>query len=73
MNLDFKKLGLEDRRKALLNLLSENNGNYDDNITFLAYLLGKSDFDVYGWFNVAKSNEGIEYWVNLKNEQLKSK
>ena len=73
MNLDFRKLGLEDRRKALLNLLSENNGNFDDNVTFLAYLLGKSDFDVWGWFNIAKSNEGAEYWVNLKNEQLKSK
>ena len=73
MNLDFRKLGLEDRRKALLNLLSENNGDYDDNVTFLAYLLGKSDFDVYGWFKIYKSNEGAEYWVNLKNEQLKSK
>ena len=73
MDLDFRKLSIEDRCKALLNVLNNDISDKKGNLTFLAHLLGDEYFDIWGWFDIARSNEGIEYWIKLKDEQLKSK
>lgn len=61
MNLDFRKLTLTEATQAINNVLTQ-----DKDSSFLAYLLLNQDFDVYGWFDIAKSSEGIAYWVAIK-------
>lgn len=60
MNLDFRKLTLTEAAQAINNTLKQ------DDATFLAYLIQQQDFDVWGWFNIDKSSEGLEYWVAIK-------
>lgn len=60
MNLDFRKLTLTEAAQAINNTLKQ------DDATFLAYLIQRRDFDVWGWFNIDKSSEGLEYWVAIK-------
>lgn len=67
MNVDFKKLNLDDRAKAIKNVLKLNGSIY------LGHLIANDMMDVYGWFQIDQSNEGSEYWVNIKVEQQKSK
>lgn len=61
MNLDFRKLTLTEATQAINNML-----NQDKDLTFLAYVMQNQSFDVWGWFDIASSNEGSEYWVDLK-------
>ena len=69
MNIDFKKLDYRDRVKAVENLLKERD------LDFLSYIIanGPDSHDIYGWFQIDQSNEGNDYWLNIKNEQQKSK
>lgn len=60
MNLDFRKLTLDEATQAINNTLKQ------DDAMFLAYVIQKQDFDVWGWFNIARSSEGSEYWVAIK-------
>lgn len=60
MNLDFRKLTLTEAAQAINNTLNQGDA------TFLAYLIQRRDFDVWGWFKLDKSSEGLEYWVNIK-------
>lgn len=71
MNVDFKKLNFDDRVKAIKNLLKFTNND----LNFLSYVIanGAESHDVYGWFQIDQSNEGSEYWYNIKVEQQKSK
>jgi hypothetical protein len=64
MNLDFRKLSREDQIKALDNLYSEENGCND----YLAHLITKERYDVYSWFSLSRSKEGLEYWIKLANK-----
>lgn len=60
MNLDFNFLTFDEREKALNNTIMENG------IVHLTYVLGGGDYDIYGWFNFAKSLEGMDYWYGIK-------
>ena len=64
MNLDFRKLSREGQIKALDNLYSAENGCSD----YLAHLITNGKYDVYGWFSLSQSKEGIEYWIDLANK-----
>lgn len=67
MNIDFKKLDFIDRAKAIENVLKL------DGLMYLGYLIANDKIDVYGWFKIDQSNEGSEYWVNIRNKQEKNK
>lgn len=64
MNLDFRKLDYNDQVKALDNLYRLENGHN----SYLAHLLAKEQYDVYTWFALTKSTEGLDYWINLKEK-----
>ena len=64
MNLDFRKLGYSDQKKALDNLYRVENGDSD----YLVYLLTNEKYDVYSWFSFSRSIEGDDYWFNLKEK-----
>jgi hypothetical protein len=68
MNLDFRKLSQEDKAKAIQNILD----NDSDAINYLAHIISNSQFDVYSWFLFDKSNEGADYWYELR-ETIKNK
>jgi hypothetical protein len=63
MNLDFRKLKLTDRVKAIDNTIKLHDKE------FLAYVIAEEQFDVYGWFALTDSKEGFDYWYKIKNEQ----
>jgi hypothetical protein len=65
MNLDFRKLEWVDQIKALDNLYRLENGHN----SYLAHLIAKEQYDVFTWFGFSQSNEGTDYWLNLKEEQ----
>ena len=62
MSLDFRKLGHYDQQKAVANLIRLENGSPN----FLAYLMANEDYDLYSWYNLAKTEEGWDYWYNVK-------
>jgi hypothetical protein len=64
MNLDFRKLSRADQIKALDNLYREENGCND----YLAHLIAQEQYDVYTWFGFSQSNEGTDYWLDLKEK-----
>jgi hypothetical protein len=63
MNLDFRKLKLTDRVKAIDNIIKLHDKE------FLAYVIANEQFDVYSWFALNDSKEGFDYWYKIKNEQ----
>lgn len=60
MNLDFRKLTSTEAAQAINNTLKQGDAK------FLAYLIQQRDFDIWGWFDIAKSSEGIAFWINIK-------
>jgi hypothetical protein len=64
MDLDFRKLGHFDQQKAVANLIRLE----DSRPNYIAYLLANEQYDLYSWFELAKTTEGWEYWYNLKNK-----
>jgi hypothetical protein len=62
MNLDFRKLSEDDQTKVIVNVIKQSG------IELLEELLSfkEEGFDVYCWFNLKESNEGPEYWINIK-------
>lgn len=63
MNLDFRKLSFDDQRKAVANLIKLE-GQHPN---YIAYLLSEQIYDLYSWYSLADTNEGWDYWNNLKN------
>jgi hypothetical protein len=63
MKLDFRKLSRVDQIKAINNVIER------DSVDWLASLISRSTYDVYSWFIFGNSNEGEDYWLNLKKEQ----
>jgi hypothetical protein len=66
MNIDFRKLSRIDQVKAINNTLKV----YD--VEYLAYLISSEKFDIYSWCPLDETNEGFEYWYNIKKEQHES-
>jgi hypothetical protein len=66
INIDFRKLSRIDQVKALDNVLKVHNVDY------LAYLISNEKFDIYSWCPLDETNEGFEYWYNIKKEQHES-
>jgi hypothetical protein len=66
MNIDFRKLSRIDQVKAINNTLKV----YD--VNHLAYLISNENFDIYAWCPLGESNEGFEYWYNVKIKQHES-
>jgi len=66
MNIDFRKLSRIDQVKAIINTLEV----YD--VDFLAYLISNERFDIYSWCPLDETNEGFDYWYNVKNKQHES-
>ncbi len=64
MNLDFKKLSVNDQVKAVENVIRL------DSVGYLCYLIGNGEksHDVYGWFVLGDSLEGDQYWYDVANE-----
>jgi hypothetical protein len=62
MNLDFRKLGLFDQKKAIENLVRIEDGSPN----YIAYLFANEVYDLYSWYNLASTTEGYQYWYNLK-------
>ena len=62
INFDFRDLSKSDQVKAIQNTIKRHD------MEFLAYLIANGEYDICGWFNFDKSNEGAEYWFNLKKE-----
>ena len=62
MNLDFRKLGLLDQKKAVENLVRIENGSPN----YISYLFANEVYDLYSWYNLASTTEGYQYWYNLK-------
>lgn len=67
MNLDFRKLSRIDQEKAVQNIIKTDH----DAVSYLAYIINNSQFNVGGWFAINKSNEGSEYWMELADKQRK--
>lgn len=67
MNLDFRKLEQGDKAKAIQNIID----NDPDAINYLAYIISSSKFDVFSWFVLSGSNEGVDYWYDLQEKQAK--
>jgi len=67
MNLDFKKLSVNDQVKAVENVIRL------DSVGYLCYLIGNGEksHDVYGWFSLKDSLEGSDYWYDVANEIIK--
>jgi hypothetical protein len=63
MILDFRKLSRMDQFNAINNVIER------DSVSWLAYLISSSTYDVCSWFPFDNSNEGEDYWINLKKEQ----
>jgi hypothetical protein len=66
MNIDFGKLSRIDQVKAINNVLKV----YD--VDYLAYLISNEKFDIYSWCPLDETNEGFEYWYNVKIKQRES-
>lgn len=65
INFDFRDLSRSDQVKAIQNVIDK------EGVGFLAFLIAVGEYDIYGWFNLDKSNEGVKYWGNLKKEIYK--
>jgi hypothetical protein len=65
MNLDFRKLSRIDQEKAVQNIIKTD----PDAVSYLAFIINNSKFDVYGWFSLIESNEGSKYWMELVDKQ----
>jgi len=65
MNLDFRKLTLENQAKAIQNILDKD----PEPAAHLAYIFKNNKFDIYSWFAFYESNEGDDYWYDLHEEQ----
>ena len=64
MYLDFRKLGHFDQQKAVANLIRLEK----DSTVYIAYLMANENYDLYSWYNLDNTEEGWEYWYNLKNK-----
>lgn len=62
ISFDFRDLSRDDQAKVIQNTIDRHGMEY------LAYLIVAGDYDIFGWFNLDKSNEGADYWFNLKKE-----
>lgn len=62
MNLDFRKLDRTNQIKAIEEVLRQ------DSIDYLAFQINRDSMDVYGWFDFSKSKDGIDYWIDLRDE-----
>ena len=62
MNLDFRKLSRTDQIKAINNVIER------DSVSWLAFLIKDQCYEVFSWFPLDNTNEGAEYWINLKNK-----
>lgn len=65
ISFDFRDLSRSDQAKAIQNTINRHDMEY------LAYLIAEGEYDIYGWFNLEKSNEGADYWFNLRKEIYK--
>jgi hypothetical protein len=63
MNLDFRKLSRADQIKAINNVIER------DSVSWLAFLIKDQCYEVFSWFPLNNTNEGEDYWINLKKEQ----
>jgi hypothetical protein len=66
MNLDFRKLSKAQQVEAINEVLTHPNYGPE----FLAYLIAKGSYDVYGWFPFDATEKGSDYWINLRYELL---
>lgn len=62
MNLDFRKLDRTNQIKAINEVFNQ------DSLDYLAHLITNEQMDVYSWFDFSRSKDGINYWVNLRDE-----
>jgi hypothetical protein len=62
MNLDFRKLDRKNQIKAINEVI-----RYGD-IDFMAHLINNDSMDVYGWFDFSRSKDGIDYWIDLRDQ-----
>jgi hypothetical protein len=62
MNLDFRKLDRRNQVKAINEVI-----RYGD-IDFMAHLVNNDSMDVWGWFPINKSVDGMDYWIDLKEK-----
>jgi hypothetical protein len=67
MNLDFRKLSRMDQISAVQNIIDKD----PDAVSYLAFIINNSQFDVAGWFDFSQSNEGFDYWSDLIDKQIK--
>ena len=65
ISFDFRDLSRGDQVRAIENTIKRHDMEY------LAYLIANGEYDIYGWFNMDKSNEGVKYWFNLRKEIYK--
>ena len=64
-NFDFRTLSRVDQGRAIQNTIDRHG------VEYLAYLIDAGEYDIYGWFWLDKSNEGEDYWFNLRKEIYK--
>lgn len=69
MILDFNDLTITEQNQAVDNLIKMNDS------MFVSYLLreGKFESDLWGWFNIHGTEEGWEYWDNIRQRINKEK
>lgn len=67
INFDFRSLSRADQAKAIQNTIDRHG------VEYLAYLIDTGDYDIYGWFNLENSNEGVDYWFNLREKVYNEK
>ena len=62
MNLDFRKLDRRNQIKAIEEVLRQ------DDVDYLSHLITKDNMDVYGWFDFSRSADGIDYWIDIRDQ-----
>jgi len=68
MTLDFRKLSRMDQVSAVQNIIDKD----PDAVSYLAFIINSSQFDVAGWFDFSQSNEGFDYWAELIDKQIEN-
>lgn len=65
MKVDFRNLSLENKAKAIANVIKISGTNH------LAYLLEVENNNITGWFSFERSAEGFDYWSKLDEDDYK--